>query len=192
MQTLFYWHVPLLLADALVVLDKQATIYYISLGKWNKLVDIVKKDFHSVKKNYQLKPGTEAVANKESDAAKSQLATALEDPGQIDRVRSKLHYKYIFGTPLQHQAWEYLVNKIPVGETSSYSKVARDLGKPNAARVLGGACAANKIALLVPCHRVLTSDDKITGYRWGLALKQELLARERRGRSSAIVEKVVH
>jgi AraC family transcriptional regulator of adaptative response/methylated-DNA-[protein]-cysteine methyltransferase len=82
------------------------------------------------------------------------------------------------GTPFQRRVWAALA-EIPAGETRSYGDLARSLGVPSAARAVGTACGANPIAVFVPCHRALRADGGLGGYRWGLARKQALLARER-------------
>lgn len=82
------------------------------------------------------------------------------------------------GTALQQAVWRYL-RTIPFGETRTYTQVAAQVGKPNAVRAVASACASNKIALAVPCHRVLRTDGSLGGYRWGLQRKAELLRRER-------------
>jgi AraC family transcriptional regulator of adaptative response/methylated-DNA-[protein]-cysteine methyltransferase len=69
--------------------------------------------------------------------------------------------------------------KIPAGQTRSYAELAAQLGQPDAARAVASACAHNKVAIVVPCHRVVRSDGSLGGYRWGLPLKQQLLERER-------------
>jgi len=84
----------------------------------------------------------------------------------------------IRGTAFQRRVWEQL-QAIPPGETRSYSQLAESLGQPRAVRAVAGACAANKLAVAVPCHRVIGRDGALTGYRWGLARKKALLARER-------------
>ncbi len=84
----------------------------------------------------------------------------------------------IQGTAFQAQVWRAL-QKIPLGKTASYTEIAAALGQPKAVRAVAQACAANKIALLVPCHRVIRSDGDLGGYRWGLERKRALLARER-------------
>jgi len=73
---------------------------------------------------------------------------------------------------------QYL-RKIPVGEVRSYKQVGENLGKKNYARVVGNACASNKIAILLPCHRVVATNRKRSGYRWGVERKQALLAIEK-------------
>ncbi len=80
-------------------------------------------------------------------------------------------------TAFQLQVWEYL-KTIPYGETRSYSQVAEDLGDKKKVRAVAQACARNRVALLVPCHRVVASDGKLSGYRWGVDRKARLLAKE--------------
>ena len=84
----------------------------------------------------------------------------------------------IRGTAFQARVWRAL-QKIPVGKTASYTEIAAALGQPKAVRAVAQACAANKLALIVPCHRVIRSDGELGGYRWGLERKRALLARER-------------
>ncbi|HEY1430815.1 MAG TPA: bifunctional DNA-binding transcriptional regulator/O6-methylguanine-DNA methyltransferase Ada [Stellaceae bacterium] len=84
----------------------------------------------------------------------------------------------IQGTAFQARVWRAL-QKIPFGKTASYTEIATALGQPKAVRAVAQACAANKLALLVPCHRVIRSDGDLGGYRWGLERKRALLARER-------------
>ena len=84
----------------------------------------------------------------------------------------------IRGTAFQARVWRAL-QKIPLGTTASYTEIAATLGQPKAVRAVAQACAANKLALIVPCHRVIRSDGGLGGYRWGLERKRALLARER-------------
>ena len=81
------------------------------------------------------------------------------------------------GTAFQLQVWQAL-RQIPVGETRSYRQVAEHIGQPRAVRAVAGACAANSLAVIVPCHRVVREDGALSGYRWGTARKAQLLARE--------------
>lgn len=83
----------------------------------------------------------------------------------------------IRGTAFQRQVWEAL-QQIPPGQTRSYAEVAEHIGNPRAVRAVASAIAANKLAVAVPCHRVIGSDGALTGYRWGIARKAVLLARE--------------
>jgi AraC family transcriptional regulator, regulatory protein of adaptative response / methylated-DNA-[protein]-cysteine methyltransferase len=81
------------------------------------------------------------------------------------------------GTVFQQRVWKAL-REIPVGETRSYSEVAQKIGKPKAVRAVASACAGNEIAVLIPCHRVVRSNGELSGYRWGIERKAELLKRE--------------
>jgi methylated-DNA-[protein]-cysteine S-methyltransferase len=83
------------------------------------------------------------------------------------------------GTPFQLTVWKHLCD-IPYGETISYGELARRVGNPNASRAVGLANGSNPIAIVVPCHRVIGSNGKLTGYGGGLPIKEKLLALERR------------
>lgn len=83
----------------------------------------------------------------------------------------------IQGTAFQARVWAAL-RRIPLGRTTSYSALAADLDAPRSARAVAAACAANPIAVLVPCHRVVAADGSLAGYRWGLVRKRALLKRE--------------
>lgn len=81
------------------------------------------------------------------------------------------------GTPFQCTVWREL-RRIAPGTTTTYAELARRIGRPTAARAVARACATNRIAVLTPCHRVVGSDGKLTGYRWGIGRKRALLAYE--------------
>ncbi|MEM9108355.1 MAG: bifunctional DNA-binding transcriptional regulator/O6-methylguanine-DNA methyltransferase Ada, partial [Pseudomonadota bacterium] len=83
----------------------------------------------------------------------------------------------IRGTAFQQRVWNTL-RTIPAGRTVSYSDIAREIGQPKAVRAVAGACSANKIAVAIPCHRVVRTDGALSGYRWGVERKQALLNRE--------------
>jgi AraC family transcriptional regulator, regulatory protein of adaptative response / methylated-DNA-[protein]-cysteine methyltransferase len=85
----------------------------------------------------------------------------------------------IRGTAFQIQVWQAL-QKIPYGETRTYTEIAHEIGTPNAVRAVGSACGANPVALVIPCHRVLRSDRSLGGYEWGLERKKKLLEIERK------------
>ena len=89
----------------------------------------------------------------------------------------------IQGTAFQRRVWQAL-REIPVGETATYNDIAKRIGAPRASRAVAGACAANKLALAVPCHRVVRTDGGLSGYRWGVERKRVLLKRERVIRAS--------
>ena len=83
----------------------------------------------------------------------------------------------IRGTAFQHRVWGAL-RRIPAGTTASYAAIAEAIGAPKSARAVAGACAANRLAVAIPCHRVVRGDGSLSGYRWGVERKRALLARE--------------
>jgi AraC family transcriptional regulator of adaptative response/methylated-DNA-[protein]-cysteine methyltransferase len=87
------------------------------------------------------------------------------------------------GTAFQQRVWRAL-SEIPVGATVSYADIARSIGQPKAVRAVAQACGANRLAVAIPCHRVVRSDGDLSGYRWGVERKRALLAREVAGRHS--------
>ncbi len=87
----------------------------------------------------------------------------------------------IQGTAFQQRVWKAL-RKIPAGSTLSYTQLAEQVGSPKAARAVAGACAANRLAVAVPCHRVLRNDGSVSGYYWGVERKRALLAQEAAGK----------
>ncbi|SDT97263.1 methylated-DNA--[protein]-cysteine S-methyltransferase [Halopseudomonas salegens] len=102
------------------------------------------------------------------------ILTWLEHPRNTLQLEHPLAPR---GTAFQQQVWHALQQTRP-GERLSYQQLATRLGKPTASRAVAGACAANPLALVIPCHRVVRSDGGISGYRWGITRKQALLQRE--------------
>jgi AraC family transcriptional regulator, regulatory protein of adaptative response / methylated-DNA-[protein]-cysteine methyltransferase len=101
------------------------------------------------------------------------LSSYLEGEKALGKLPVSLH-----GTAFQVKVWNYL-QTIPDGSVQSYSEVAEAIGHPKATRAVASACAANRIALVVPCHRVIRGDGGLGGYRWGLDRKRALLDTER-------------
>ena len=83
----------------------------------------------------------------------------------------------IRGTAFQQRVWQAL-REIPAGSTASYTQIAGKIGSPKSVRAVAGACAANAIAIAIPCHRVVRHDGNLSGYRWGVERKRTLLDRE--------------
>ncbi|NBC88792.1 MAG: methylated-DNA--[protein]-cysteine S-methyltransferase [Alphaproteobacteria bacterium] len=117
-----------------------------------------------------------APAGDEMDALFAKVLAAVEQPGP-GAAAIPLD---IEGTAFQRRVWDEL-RRIPPGETRSYGELAAALGKPGASRAVGGANAANRIAVLIPCHRIVAADGSLGGYAHGAAIKAELLRRERSG-----------
>lgn len=84
----------------------------------------------------------------------------------------------IHGTAFQIQTWQYL-QTLPCGTTTTYAAVAEGIGKPKAIRAVARACASNRIAIAIPCHRVIRGSGEMAGYRWGLEKKRHLLELEK-------------
>ena len=98
--------------------------------------------------------------------------------GLVERPRDAFDLPLdIRGTAFQHRVWDVL-RQTAVGETLSYAQVAARIGSPRAVRAVAGACAANAVAVAVPCHRVVRSDGALSGYAWGVERKRTLRARE--------------
>ncbi|HEX7814416.1 methylated-DNA--[protein]-cysteine S-methyltransferase [Dyella sp.] len=85
----------------------------------------------------------------------------------------------VAATAFQWRVWEALT-RIPEGQTKSYGELARELGLPGGARAIGRACGSNRLALIVPCHRIVREDGSLGGWRWGVDRKRDLLAHEQR------------
>jgi AraC family transcriptional regulator of adaptative response/methylated-DNA-[protein]-cysteine methyltransferase len=84
------------------------------------------------------------------------------------------------GTAFQQRVWQAL-REIPAGKTASYTEIAKRIGCPSAVRAVAQACGANALAVAIPCHRVVRSDGSLSGYRWGVERKRELLEKEAQG-----------
>jgi AraC family transcriptional regulator of adaptative response/methylated-DNA-[protein]-cysteine methyltransferase len=88
------------------------------------------------------------------------------------------------GTAFQQRVWQAL-RDIPAGTTATYRDIAEQIGQPKAVRAVAGACAANALAIAIPCHRVVRNDGSLSGYRWGVERKQALITREALGEKAA-------
>lgn len=109
---------------------------------------------------------------KRNDRLASELSREIFKSKSITPLNLDLH-----GTEFQLQVWKSLM-EIPSGKTATYSQLAKRIGKPNAARAVGNAIGKNRIAYLIPCHRVIREDGSLGGYRWGTTCKSKLLAQE--------------
>ncbi len=103
----------------------------------------------------------------------AQVVAFIDAPGA--RLELPLDIR---GTAFQQRVWRALQD-IPPGSTMSYGEIARRLGMPQSVRAVGSACAANALAVVIPCHRAVRTDGSLSGYRWGIERKQALLVREK-------------
>jgi AraC family transcriptional regulator of adaptative response/methylated-DNA-[protein]-cysteine methyltransferase len=118
-------------------------------------------------------PNAELVGGEDDfDAWVARVVAYIDAPG------SELNLPLdIRGTAFQQRVWKAL-GKIPMGQTASYAAIAKAIGAPASMRAVAQACGANKLAVVIPCHRVVRSDGGLSGYRWGVERKQALLDRE--------------
>ena len=103
------------------------------------------------------------------------LATRVFDPGRW--TPDEPIKVVLIGTDFEVQVWETLL-KIPVGQATTYSEVAKTIGRPSASRAVGAAVGKNPISFVVPCHRVVGSTGALTGYHWGVPRKRAILGWE--------------
>jgi AraC family transcriptional regulator of adaptative response/methylated-DNA-[protein]-cysteine methyltransferase len=121
-------------------------------------------------------PNAELIGgDKQFERMVAQVIAFVENP--MVGLELPLH---IQGTAFQQRVWKALC-EVPCGTTCSYSELAQKLGQPKAARAVAGACAANTLAVAIPCHRVVQINGSLSGYRWGVDRKEKLLAMERAG-----------
>lgn len=113
-----------------------------------------------------------AVINSGEDPLHRRALALIEEPAGEDVLL--LHLK---GTTFQMKVWEALL-QIPYGKTTSYANLANRIGRPAASRAVGSAVGKNPVACLIPCHRVLRSDNQMGGYHWGTHIKEQLLKNE--------------
>ncbi|MFM1652899.1 methylated-DNA--[protein]-cysteine S-methyltransferase [Brevibacillus sp. B_LB10_24] len=120
------------------------------------------------------------------DAEPKEDMAAVQRTGVIDRLRAyfageRVSFKEVpldlIGTPFQQQVWTALGN-VPYGETRTYRDIAEAVGRPKAVRAVGAANGANPVPVLLPCHRIIGADRKLTGFRGGLEMKRRLLGLE--------------
>jgi AraC family transcriptional regulator of adaptative response/methylated-DNA-[protein]-cysteine methyltransferase len=116
-------------------------------------------------------PGA-ALRATDDDRLIGRVVGLVEDPSGTVDLRLDIR-----GTPFQQKVWAAL-QAIPAGVTETYSDLAIRVGDPKAVRTVAGACAANKLAVAIPCHRVLRTDGSLSGYRWGVERKRALIERE--------------
>lgn len=103
---------------------------------------------------------------------------SVREGDDLGASRNRIDSLDLRGTVFQLRVWQAL-RQIPRGETRSYSQLAREMGDPKATRAVARACALNRVALLVPCHRVVGASGSLTGYRWGVERKRQILEAER-------------
>jgi AraC family transcriptional regulator of adaptative response/methylated-DNA-[protein]-cysteine methyltransferase len=133
----------------------------------------------------QFPSAREAKGDTETDSAVAAVVELAEQPWRTADFPLD-----VGGTEFQRRVWREVCAVEP-GSTESYAGIARRIGAPKALRAVAGACAANVLALAIPCHRVLRSNGSLSGYRWGLERKRLLLEREREAVSESVAREPV-
>lgn len=123
------------------------------------------------------KASRERVDNGREEWLDAVIARIASELGWSDREAPDMPPLDIAATAFQWRVWEALT-RIPAGATKSYGELAAELGKPGAARAIGQACGNNRLALIVPCHRIVREDGSLGGWRWGVERKRVLLEQE--------------
>lgn len=169
-ETLHYSHGISALGEVLMASSSQGVCAILLGDHLPTMVEDLKKRFAGAR---LVPAGTEDTEVLES------VVRLIDEPCTASEVSLDVR-----GTSFQQQVWEALA-RIPVGQTATYSQVAVEIGKPNACRAVANACAANPLAVAIPCHRVIASNGGLGGYRWGTDRKQALLNQEQLTFSSA-------
>ena len=132
-----------------------------------------------------IKVVTECDCENEPNCLTEKVFTQLQEYFNKERITFDLPLK-LKGTPFQVKVWNELM-KIPCGETRTYKEIAENIGNPNAARAVGSASHSNPLWIVVPCHRVVGKDGRLTGYAGGLTMKELLLKNEKKIKNNTIV-----
>lgn len=140
-------------------------VCFVSIGRQDaELVAALKAEFPAASR-----------IRRDAAALEPALAALLDHlAGKLPHIGLPLDIR---ATAFQRRVWEEL-RRIPVGDTLSYGEIARRVGRPGGAQAVGQACAANPVAVIVPCHRALRGDGELGGYRWGKGVKRALLRQE--------------
>lgn len=160
---------------AVVVVDKKGVLHYAGVG--HSAHQLVAGAVAAYKHRSQITLLKMTESNPEMQHTIDTYMAMVRDPKKIDVLNKKIPM-YLGGTALQKRVWTYLVDRTTFRATTTYGEMAANLSVPRASRAVAACCAANKIALAVPCHRVVSKLGQLTGYRWGVDMKRRLLQRE--------------
>lgn len=112
---------------------------------------------------------------KHDDQFVAEIVSSLNSGGP-----ARIKKRFVTGTHLQQKVWTHLLQNVKCGQTVSYQEIANAINRPGAVRAVASAVGENPMAVIIPCHRVVKSDGKHSGFRWGLEVKKKLLDRERK------------
>ena len=155
------------LGNALVAATERGICAVALAEEQTRLIEELRAEFPNAELNH-VPDDDGIIASKVRSVAEALAGKAIHAPIEL------------IGTAFQHRVWQALMT-IPRGSRLSYAELAERLVLPKAARAVARACAGNRVAVLVPCHRIIRGDGSLGGYRWGLPLKEDLLRRESGG-----------
>ncbi|KAI3406648.2 MGT1 [Candida oxycetoniae] len=176
MKSLYYTIIDSTPFKALLVLNDQGALMYASIGK--DAMELCKKlvEEFKPKREYQLQPLSTLSDRSLVKESIEKFEKLMNNPGK--ETINTIPVEFIFGTQLQQRIWRELM-KIPPGKTKHYGEIADSMKlSPGSSRVVGNGCGSNKIAVVVPCHRVIALSGKLNGYKWGIEVKRHLLKSE--------------
>ncbi|CEP64993.1 methylated-DNA--[protein]-cysteine S-methyltransferase LALA0_S16e00232g [Lachancea lanzarotensis] len=178
-RTLLYTFAEGRLGRCILVVDEyRNNLVYVNSDKDNQLIQLVKRlierQSHRSKVSYAL-----CVDSDNKVAEFSVIIANLLDGKRIAPPK----YEYLCGTDFQRKVWDEL-NKVPWGCTTTYHRLARQIGSPNSYRAVANACGANPLLMVIPCHRVLSSNGTLGGFKGGIQTKRQLLKAEKCLKSS--------
>lgn len=148
----------------------KASVFYREVTLGSVSITLEAGGVLAVQLGVRAKPVEHPSGDAQTNLLLQQVVAVLEGDVLVLPLRLK-------GSPWQLQVWRALLD-IPRGQAWTYGQLAGFLGRPTAARAVARACASNQLAVLVPCHRVIARDGNLSGYRWGLDVKKQLLQRE--------------
>ncbi|CEP65055.1 methylated-DNA--[protein]-cysteine S-methyltransferase LALA0_S19e00298g [Lachancea lanzarotensis] len=178
-KTLLYTFAEGQLGRCMLVVDEYSNnLVYVNSGNDNQLIQVVKNLIKRQSQNSKIS----YVLREDLDNELVELSVIIAN--LLDGKRTApIKYEYLYGTDFQRKVWDELY-KIPWGCTTTYHRLARQIGSPNSYRAVANACGANPLLMVIPCHRVLSSNGTLGGFKGGVQMKRQLLAAEKCFKSS--------
>lgn len=159
-ELIIYYNIYDTIYGKTLIASTDIGVCFVALGEESFMIEELHNEYGKAK------------LEKENINIHNKIISLIENPSSLFNIT--FHIK---GTDFQMKVWEELL-KIPHGDKRSYKIIAENIGKPKAVRAVGTAVGQNPISCLIPCHRVIRSDNSLGGYRWGLDIKKKLLENE--------------
>ncbi|MBF6598478.1 MAG: methylated-DNA--[protein]-cysteine S-methyltransferase [Fermentimonas sp.] len=160
MEQTIYYNIYDTVYGRMLIASTEIGLCFVALGEETFMIDELRNEYAKAK------------LVKENKSIHLDTILLIENP--LADINIPFHIK---GTDFQMKVWEELL-KIPAGGKSSYKIIAKNIGRPKAVRAVGTAVGQNPISCLIPCHRVIRSDNTLGGYHWGFEIKKKILERE--------------